>query len=107
MQIRSRHSGSPPARLERSPGRGRAFDRLAFDKLGLTFKVKEFVTESHQGMPCRLPHGYRGPGHRRIGERAKAMPIRSGKCSEYQNIVEPHSGQKCCSIFRPESPLRT
>ena len=32
----------------------------------------------------------------------KAMPIRFGKDSEYQNTAEPQSGQKCCSIFRPE-----
>jgi hypothetical protein len=64
---RRSHSGSPPAWPERSPaGRGRAFDQF-----GLTSKVIEFVIESHPGMPCRLPHGYRGPGHRRIGERAK------------------------------------
>src|SRR5215831_8156630 len=43
----------------------------AFNQLGLTSKVIQFVIESHPGMPCRLPHGYKGPGHRRIGERTK------------------------------------
>ena len=42
-----------------------------FDQLGLTSKVIEFVTESHPGMPCRLPNGYRRPGHGRVGERTK------------------------------------
>src|SRR5215472_13621179 len=28
------------------------------------------VIEGYPGMPCRLPHGYRRPGHRRVGERA-------------------------------------
>jgi hypothetical protein len=62
-----RHSGSPPARAERS----RAGLGSAFDQFGLTFKVKEFMTESHPGVPRRLPYRYRRPGHRRIGERAK------------------------------------
>jgi len=37
----------------------------------------------------------------------QAMPIRFGKDSVYQNTVEPKPGQKCCSIFRPESLPRT
>ena len=47
-------------------GRGRALDPLE-----LTFKVMEFVIESHPGMPRRLPHGCHRPGHRRVGERSK------------------------------------
>jgi len=34
-------------------------------------KAIELVIESHPGMPRRLPHGYRRPGHRRVGEGAK------------------------------------
>jgi hypothetical protein len=43
----------------------------AFDPLELTYKVMKSVIESHPGIPRRLPHGCRRPGHRRVGERTK------------------------------------
>ena len=60
----------------------------------------EFMTESHPGMPCRLPPDTRGEGIDGSANAPKAMPIRSGKCAEYQNAVDPRSGRKCCSTFR-------
>jgi hypothetical protein len=50
------------------------------DRLGLTWKVSNFVIESHPGMPRGLPHGYRGPGHRRIGECAKGDADKVREC---------------------------
>jgi len=40
----------------------------------------EGVRDRKPGMPCRLPHGYTGPGHRWIRERAKgdADKVREG-----------------------------
>src|SRR5215471_16869152 len=66
---------------------GGAFDQLR--QLRLTSKVKEFMIESHPGMPCRLPHRYRGPGHRRIGERAKGD---ADKVRESFRVVPEHRG---------------